>query len=817
MAVYRKRLILILYVISFTASLFIFLNVMNRVAVNLEYSSFRQYATDEDTIYFVQNQHGKGYIFKINSLGKVKELFSSGSLSDTRILAISTCSGDVYIVLQTTVGKLNTVTQTIDNVQGYRIMCLDNGLNIQKQTAAFTVDEGLILTGFSAEELGLYMTFVAGDGASVKVFSVDPANLMDYSEDASVEANQSIRIESIRAKNAEDGRFYAEALYSHGQLYLRTDKDIPTGIFAIDPVLLQIVSRIKLDFAQTLSIYSVYLIWYVAALAVWFIVLSLIIRIISNRNRSFYYILIAETVLFIVVGVATFSIASSYQYARELEHTRFAQSSLAGLAQAAGLYDDVSYDDIFFYDTDEYQEIRKNLCEFVKREGNYEVFYTVMVVRLKDNLICASSTGKNQQALEDLYGSKFTGLRDKLIKGQSYAKVDFSLEGQSYRAVAIGNKALSPDFALVGIINIRSEDPSVVSDNTGAFVLFAFVFAIASAAVVLVWHLHMRDLVALEEALNDTAIGNKVTQRPPTLGSDVKDMWDALFEIQKRVEDVRYSKLRIMEAYYRFAPKNIEVILGKNSIIEVHNGDSRVFDGTIGFLKIRSEYSKRQNMLRGTICAIGDYISNHEAMIIGKDVDISSLQLVISDKEEHVIRSILEVYIRHTTGVEAPVISMFFYRTTFTFGVVGDDEESALYLSYDYYKDKEQLANIVAFVEAMQLGIVISGWVQERDPYEGALRFIGYGGVVEAGIEIKLFEVLDDHGQKEREEKLATLDKFNKALQLYLDKDFYSARNMFSEILRETPSDKLVRWYVFESERYLHESSEGNEYKYLHL
>jgi hypothetical protein len=696
-------------------------------------------------------------------------------------------------------------------------MCLDNGLNIQKQSAAFTVDDGLILTGFSAEELGLFLTFVTEDGASVRVYSVDPSNLIEYSADEAIDTVATVKIESIRAKNADEGRFFAEGYYSHGQLYLRTDKDMPTGIFAIDPVLLQIISGIKLSFAQTLSIYSVYLIWYMAALAVWFIVLNLIIRIISDRNRSFYYILIAETVLLIVVAVATFSIAASYQYARELEHTRFAQSSLAGLARSAGLYDDISYDDIFFYDTEQYQEIRQNLCEFVQREGNDEVFYTVMVVRLKDNLICASSTGKNQQPLEDIYGGKFSSLREELIKGQSSAQIDFTLEGQTYRAVAIGNKSLSPDFALVGIINIRSEDPSVISDNTGAFVLFIIVFAIASAAVVLVWHLHMRDLVALEEALNDTALGNKIKDRPPALGSDVKDMWDALFEIQKRVEDVQYSKLRIMEAYYRFAPKNIEVILGKNSIIEVHNGDTRVFDGTIGFLKIRSEYSQRQRMLRGTICAIGDYISNHEAMIIGKDVDISSLQLVISDKEEHVIRSILEVYIRHTSGVDAPVISMFFYRTTFTFGVVGDDEESALYLSYDYYKDKQQLSNIVSFVEAMNLGIVISGWVQERDPYEGALRFVGYGGVVEEGIEIKLYEVLDAHGQKERSEKLETLDKFNEALQLYLDKEFYLARNKFSEILRETPSDKLVRWYVFESERYIHEEAEGSDYKYLHL
>ena len=89
---------------------------------------------------------------------------------------------------------------------------------------------------------------------------------------------------------------------------------------------------------------------------------------------------------------------------------------------------------------------------------------------------------------------------------------------------------------------------------------------------------------------------------------------------------------------------------------------------------------------------------------------------------------------------------------------------------------------------------------------------------MENGIEIALYEVLDACDEKQRSEKLATLDRFNKALKLYHDKDFYLARNMFSEILKETPTDKLVRWYVFESETYLHEgAADGNGYKYVHL
>ena len=328
----------------------------------------------------------------------------------------------------------------------------------------------------------------------------------------------------------------------------------------------------------------------------------------------------------------------------------------------------------------------------------------------------------------------------------------------------------------------------------------------------------MKDLIVLEQALKDTALGNSIKERPMTLGNDIKNMWDAVSEIHKRIEKLQYSKFKIMEAYYRFAPKNIELILGKKSILEVRNGDSRTFDGTISFIKIHTDYINRQKRLDSVISAIGEYAAKNEAMIIGKDVDISNLQMVISDQQTDIIKSLVDIFKNHAEELDHKLTTMFLYRTKFTFCIVGNESESSLSLSYDYYNDKEILSGIVAFLDAMDLGMVVSKWVQERDGYDGNLRFIGYGGEAENGAGIALYEVLDACDEKQRSEKLATLDRFNEALKLYHDKDFYLARNMFSEILKETPTDKLVRWYVFESEKYLTEgTTEGDGYKYIHL
>ena len=65
--------------------------------------------------------------------------------------------------------------------------------------------------------------------------------------------------------------------------------------------------------------------------------------------------------------------------------------------------------------------------------------------------------------------------------------------------------------------------------------------------------------------------------------------------------------------------------------------------------------------------------------------------------------------------------------------------------------------------------------------------------------------------------RIATLARFNDALEAFYEKDFYIARTKFSDILKENPEDSLVRWYVFEADRYLNENAEDDDYRYIHL
>ena len=322
----------------------------------------------------------------------------------------------------------------------------------------------------------------------------------------------------------------------------------------------------------------------------------------------------------------------------------------------------------------------------------------------------------------------------------------------------------------------------------------------------------MRDLTALEEALSVTALGGELPERPATIGRDIKDMWDSVAEINKRIEEIEYTKVRILEAYYRFAPKNVEKVLGKQSIIEVANGDSATLSGTIAMIGIDIRGGRRLRKIDNLIGEIGSYQKEHDSIIIGKAADMSGLQCLFLQNEKKSTAFFIDMFNKNIKSGDPNSFSTVLYYDRFQFGVMGSDEESTTYMQSE---NQKLIYRISSFITDNRLGLIITDTVKDRENIQTPLRFVGYAGQDTDGNMVRLYEVLDAHPAKVRAERLSTLDRYNEALRLFYEKDFYIARTKFSEILRETPDDTLIRLYVFESDRYLNESVEGDNHKIL--
>ena len=805
----RNRVIIILYIASFTISVFIFAAVMRSVYMNVEYTSYSEGKVSGDKVYLGVNTGGAGRIFRMDFDGKVIDMFTSTSADEARIEDLSIASDGVYAVLSTMETTEPEDGSEPVNQTWYRIVRLSPSLALRELTERFKVDDAT-LSGFYSDSSTMYLTYLAPDGSYATVYGIAASELKPENE---LSGGQVI-LESLRRKNCEDGRFYCQAEYQNGTLYVRTDRDSPSGVFAIDNNIADAAMHMHFKAGQIISMYSTYFIWYFAVLIIWFVVLFLLIRLFTSRNRMFYIVAIAEALLAVIIFAGIATTVNKTAQARSGEHTRFAVISLLGLSDSTGLDDYVDYSASGFYDSAEYQGIREALTGFVNLEGNSDIFYDVLIMRLNDGIVVASASGRNLQHITTIFGSGLDSISNSIYRGSRYDYEDMVIDNQSFRAVAVADNGVVSDYALVGIINDTTDDAGVWVDNKGMVILGVLLFAIGSIMILGVWYLLNRDLRILENALRDTALGKELPERPAVLGNDMKDMWDSMAEINKRVEELQYSKLRIMEAYYRFAPKNIEKILQKNSIIEVRNGDQTRARGTLITLIARPQTGAGMDKYDKAIGAIGDFQKEHGCILIGKSPDDNLIQMFLTENEKDSVEFLTGVFNVHNQGNDRISLSTTIFYDRCLFGVTGTDEETTTYLDADR---KQMLANINNIVSNLKLGLIISEDIKEREHVEGPLRFIGFVGCGTTYGAMRLYEVLDACPARIRERKIALLNKFNEALDAFYEKDFYISRTLFSDILKELPDDSLVKWYVFESDRYLNEIVDEETFKNLHV
>ncbi|MBO4900801.1 MAG: hypothetical protein J5509_10990, partial [Lachnospiraceae bacterium] len=800
----------VLYIVSIVVSVFIFSACMRNVTMDAEYTAYSKAEDGGDRIFYAQNMGKAGRLFSVNDKGRVLDMFSSLSVDESRIEAISVTGENVYAVVSTLDAEEGADPDDEDPklINYFRVICLDRKLKVQTMTERFSFDEDMIISGLSAEAGGIFLTYITPDGSAVRVFSMS-LNELKIRDALS---GGGVNIDSIRSRYADNGRFFVQAKYYDGDMEVRTDADAPAGIFAPNERVANAVENMKLSPGQLIRLYYQYIVWYLVLLIIWMIVLFLLVRMFVNRNRSFYYVAVVELMLLIICGVGTWAVSYATSHAKASEHTRFAVLSMMGLADQADINDNIEFSDPDFYDSERYQQIRNDLTDFIRLEGNRDIFYDVLIVRLIDSKVVSSASGRNLQDVAVLYGDPVDDIEMAIYRGEKYSAEEVDIESQNYMAVAVPDGDTVPDYMLVGIINTTTDKAAWWKDNSRAFLIFLITFALSSLITLNIWFLQNRDLRIFETALADTAYGRELRERPLIVGSDIKDMWDSLSEINKRVDEIQYSKLRILEAYYRFAPKNIEKVLHKDSILEVKNGDRISLRGTIVTVNAVPAGGGNLDRYDRIIGRIGRYQEEHGCILIGKSPDMNVMQFLLQENEKNTVGFITDLFNTHNQDDDHINMSASVLFDNCRFGIAGSDEETTLYLEGDH---KHLVEYINRVTRTLNLSIVISEDIKEREQITGPLRFIGYVGCGSDEGGVPLYEVLDAYPARVRSVKIANLNKFDQALRSFYDKDFYISRTMFSDILKEMPDDALVKWYVFESDRYLNEIVDDNTFKNL--
>ncbi len=776
-----------------------------------EYTEFTSAVNTTAGIYYSENWNGHGRIYNVSPEGEVIYMMSTEELNEKKVDRLDVWGGHVYILMSSEASDINGV------FTAYRIAEADAALNVLRISDKLRIADNETATGFVVSDGKCYIAALKTDGTLVDVYSVESdmlkalkwseslvntENLLLPGDESETDLPVVEKLQPVITRESSGSRYYVEAVYDGNELAIRTDHDAPEGPFAIDYRIKYAIDNINFTLLQRIILYKNHVSVWLAAIVIWYILFFLFLRAIRNRNRFVYVMIVMETVFVIVLSSSFYFVKTHYNEAAMKEYARFGVYSLQNELGVIGDLDNVNFNASDFYTTDVYRVMQNNLSGFMRRGSNPRVFRDLFVMRLSDGAVLCGVSGRNRESASLVYGSGMLLIADDLkTKNRAYTYRMVNVNGTSYLACGITDGSSTTEYALTALMQAVDPDSGIWGDTWSLGLLFVICFIIGSLLIFAAMWLQSEDLRRFEHEINAVALGQREVEVPNVPAKDVRSMWVSLSELAKRINVINFDKYRIFEAYYRFAPRNIEAIMGKESIYDVKNGDCVK---SMGSLLLIATDNTGMNIKRGkSISRIVTYIDHYseagEGILVSQDSSLSIMQFLFLESSKNIIPQVVQLLHALRSDKDAGFVSLLMYFDEFVYGVEGINEHSLIYLTGDHSREMEDYVN---FFKKLHVPLVITENIKERDQ-AGETRYIGYIALSGVDKNVGLYEVLDACPARERQIKLINKERFESALRLFYDREFYLARNRFSEILKELPEDEITKWYLFECEKHL--------------
>jgi len=341
------------------------------------------------------------------------------------------------------------------------------------------------------------------------------------------------------------------------------------------------------------------------------------------------------------------------------------------------------------------------------------------------------------------------------------------------------------------------------------FVIYASIL-ILIGTILLAWIIYIqgRQLKTLVKRVTRVAEGKEnwtsAEEKTGTFwleSNEIRALKNSMGQITSDIARMNYRKYKVLQGYYRFAPKEIEKILGRNSILEVDSNDRVHVTGTLAFIAYpehkrlgEQEYIRRMNR---EYEILGTKQKEYGGIHLSDNSDLTTFQLLFQEETKKALQFGIDV----AMSQEESSMERFFvmlHRTAFTYGVAGNDEQAFTYL---LSKEMKVLEKYVERFREAGIRMAVTDSVYELIQKDTTGRYIGY--LETEGYTFKIYEILDACPARERQKRMDTKEKFEKALNLFYQEDYYLGRNLFTEVLKESPDDEVAKWYLFLCEKCL--------------
>lgn len=378
---------------------------------------------------------------------------------------------------------------------------------------------------------------------------------------------------------------------------------------------------------------------------------------------------------------------------------------------------------------------------------------------------------------------------------------------------------IAPAYALVVLVSEQPLAEALTALKTQYFYYSLLFMTAATLLVILAVLLQEKEMHRILRLLVRAVKGREETtavlKRAGTTlfrgeSNEAYALHNSLKQIAINTERRNYLKYQALRAYYRFVPREIEKILGKQSILDVKPMDQAKIMSTAAFVSFaeREDLSEEEYLrqLKGNYALLCEGCRAFGGSMLADGCHAGAMLLLFYEESRKALQFGIQMTVRELVDQSAGQAFVLLHRTSLVYGVAGNEEQS---FPYVYSDEVRILQKYTDSLRAMGVRMAVTDRVLERDRDYVESRYIGY--IEEGRCQFPLYEILDAHPTRERQRRMAGRRKFQQALDLYYQSDFYLARNLFSEVLRSCPGDEVAKWYLFLCESGLNREKEKRQ------
>ncbi|MBO6259636.1 MAG: hypothetical protein J6N47_02295 [Lachnospiraceae bacterium] len=691
---------------------------------------------------------------------------------------------------------------TQDRKAYFQILKYDLGLKPIESSALFEIDRDVWACGIDIQDGELYVTVMDEERTQANVYLLGKDIFEDQEENES-----SSSLSMIYSKESEGARLFTEACYQDGQLFTRMDSDAPAGIFAVPDEIKKIYNsrnsnigiEVKTGGVRTAGIF---------AFTCLVIFSGLMVQLVVKKKSRVLGLILSGTVwvIFIAVNVSFLLNAVMEKITQDSAKVLAVDETLYSIDDI-GVLESYGVGDTDFYESNGYYSLYSAISDELGEYATVDC-KRFLVVNAQNGNVVLDTELMNRQNIGEILGDYYRRMVETCsITKESNVEVA-SIQGVSYYVVcAPMMSAGKGSYCLIGLYTSPDTDIDVRVGTlliNNCVALMAIIFLIVYFTVdVRVY----RDIALIKRALMAAVEDGKEPEVSKEISEDQKLIYTAIRELVRRINRINYAKYQMYSAYYRFSPKNIEQLMHKDSITEVHEGDTAVAKGSMVVFSTSSTPENREVL--DNMKFLMDYMetADMEGTVVSNDSMLSKVEMFFDKSNKRMLELGVGYFTNSVRKEMNSSMGLVVYYSEFTVGIAGNSTQAMTFISSPKVRIYERFGE---WFSNMGINMVITRKIMERDAGQAEVRYIGYI-ILPDGSREDMYEVLDACDARERQLKMEYRKKFEDSIDLFYKSDFYLARNRFSDLLKNCPADRLAKWYLFKCEKCLSGGYMGEE------